>query len=68
MVEDCNIAFTPDLIHVFGMIILNYIFNLPYAAPTQPTTVFIQKVIHNLADDYKAPTTVLNLIAKSRRK
>ena len=35
MVEDCHIAFTPDLIHAFVTIVeLPYIFNLLYAAQT----------------------------------
>ena len=68
MVEDCHITCTPDLIHAFGlMIALHYVFNLSYAAPTQATMVFIQKLILNLADNYRAPTKVLNLIAKIRK-
>ena len=68
MVEDCHIACTPDLIHAFGiMIALHYVFNLSYAAPTQATMVFTQKLILNLADNYRAPTKVLNLIAKIRK-
>ena len=68
MVEDCHIAFTPDLIHAFVTIIeLPYIFNLLYAAQTQTILAFIQKLILNLADNYRAPTKVLILIAKLRK-
>ena len=68
MVEDCHIACTPDLIHAFGiMIALLYVFSLSYATPTQATMVLIQKLILNLADNYKVPTKVLNLIAKIRK-
>ena len=42
------------------MIALHYVFNLPYAAPTQATMVFIQKLILDLDDNYTAPTKVLN--------
>ena len=43
VVEDCHIAFTPDLIHAFGiMIAVHYVFNLSYVAPTQATMVFTQ--------------------------
>ena len=68
MVEDCHIPFTPDLIHVFGiMIALHYVFNLSYAALTQPTMVFILILILNLADNYRTSIKVLNLIAKSEK-
>ena len=43
VVEDCHIAFTPDFIHAFGiMIAVHYVFNLSYVAPTQATMVFTQ--------------------------
>ena len=68
VVEDCHIAFTRDLIHAFGiMIALHYVFNLSYAAPTQATLVFIQKLILDLAEHYRAHTKVLNLIVKIRQ-
>ena len=68
MVKDYHIAFTPDPIHAFGiMIALHYIFNLSYAAPTQATMVFIQKLILDLAENYRAHTKVLNLIVKIRK-
>ena len=68
MVEDCHIAFTPDLIHAFGIIIeLRYVFNLTYAVQTQTIMVFIQKLMFNLADSYRASTKVLILIAKTRK-
>lgn len=68
MVEDCHIAFTPDLIHAFVTIIeLPYKFNLSYAAQTQTIFAFIQKLILNLADNDRAPTKVLILTAKLRK-
>ena len=68
MVKDYYIAFTPDPIHAFGiMIALHYIFNLSYAAPTQATMVFIQKLTLNLGHNYRVPTKQLNLKAQIRK-
>ena len=68
VVEDCHIALTPDFIHAFGiMIAVHYVFNLSYVAPSQATMVFIQKLILDMAENYRAPTKVLNLIAKIRK-
>ena len=68
IIEDAHVATCQDFLHAFGVVFaVHYVFNLSYNEKIKSTMLFVQKLILDLEDNFRPPTTVLNLMSKVKK-